>query len=78
MLSAKTLQLHREFALLDLVVGEGLEVRREAELAAHPDEPLRGIVLVPLDGVPEVHRELVVEVMVAFTNGNELRTHGCI
>ena len=49
-------------------------MRCEAELAAHPDEPFRGVVLVPLDSVAEVHRELVMEVMVAFTNGNELRS----
>lgn len=35
------------------------------------DEPLGRIILVPLDGIAVVHGELVVEVVVAFTNGNE-------
>lgn len=33
------LQAHRDLALLDLVVGEDLELRGEAELVADPDEP---------------------------------------
>ena len=75
LLGAETLQLHRKLALLDLVVGERLEVRREAELAAHPDEPLRRVVLVPLDRVTVVHGELVVEVVVALANGAERGDH---
>ena len=35
------------------------------------DEPLGRIVLEPLDGVSEIHRELVVEVVVAFSDGAE-------
>ena len=54
------LELHRELALLDLVVREHLELRREAEHVRREDEPLRGIVLIPLDGVAEVLGELVV------------------
>ena len=75
LLGAETLQLHRKLALLDLVVGERLEVRREAELAAHPDEPLRRVVLVPLDRVAVVHRELVVEVVVTLADGDEGSDH---
>ena len=48
-------------ALLDLVVGEGLEVVGEAKLLHGPDEPLGRVVLPPLDGVAEITRELVVE-----------------
>lgn len=40
----------------------------KTELLHGPDEPLGGIVLVPLDGISVVHGELVVEVMVALSN----------
>ena len=43
----------------------------KAELRADPDEPLCRVVLVPLDRVAVVHGELVVEVVVTFTNGDE-------
>ena len=48
-----------------------LEVRSKSELLANPNEPLGGVVLVPLDCIPVVHRELMVEVVVAFPNGDE-------
>ena len=51
-----------------------LEVRCEAELAAHPDEPFGRVVLVPLDGVAEVHRELVVEIVVTLANRHKLQS----
>ena len=35
------------------------------------DEPFRGVVLVPLDRVPVVHGELMMEVVVAFSDGDE-------
>jgi len=35
------------------------------------NKPLRRIVLIPFDGITVVHRELVVEVVVTFTNGDE-------
>lgn len=35
------------------------------------DKPLRGIVLIPFDSITVVHRELVVEVVVAFPDGDE-------
>lgn len=60
-----------EAALLDLVLLELLEVVGEAELLAGPDDPLGGVVLVPLDGVAVVRGELVVEVVVALTEGDE-------
>ena len=62
-------------ALLDLVVAELLEVVGEAELLARPDEPLGRVVLVPLDGVAVVGRELVVEVVVALAQGDDGRQH---
>ena len=57
--------------LLDLVGTELLEVGGETELAPQPDGPLGGVVLVPLDSVTVVRGELVVEVVVAFAEGNE-------
>jgi len=62
-------ELHGVLTLLDLVVGESLEVGSEAESRSSPDEPLGGVVLVPLDGVSEVHGELVVEVVVTLSDG---------
>lgn len=58
-------------ALLDFVGAELLEVGSKAELAPQPDAPLGGVVLVPLDGVAVVGGELVMEVVVAFTEGDE-------
>jgi len=69
--SLDLLHLHGELTGLDLVVGESLELRSETELVASEDEPLGGVVLVPLDGVAEVLGELVVEVVVTFSYGNE-------
>jgi hypothetical protein len=46
-------------------------MRHQPELLAHPDEPLDQTVLVPLDHVAVVHGELVVEVVVPFTDGDE-------
>jgi hypothetical protein len=54
------LELHRVLSLLDLVVGERLEVRREAEEVGCEDEPLGGVVSGRGDGVTVVLGELVV------------------
>jgi hypothetical protein len=35
------------------------------------DEPLCGIILVPLDGISVVHWELMVKVVVTLANGDE-------
>jgi hypothetical protein len=43
----------------------------QANLLAHPDEPLGRIILVPLDGISIVHGELVVEIVVSLADGNE-------
>jgi len=48
-----------------------VQVACEADPAAGGDEPFRGVVLVPLEGVAVVHRELVVEVVVPFAHGEE-------
>ena len=47
-----------------------LQVRSKSKLLANPNEPLGRVVLVPLDRVPVVHGELVVEVVVALPNGD--------
>lgn len=65
------LHLHRELSLLNLVVRERLELRGETEVRRNEDEPLGGVVLVPLGRVPEIARELVVEVVVTFAEGDE-------
>lgn len=36
-----------------------------------PDEPFGGVILIPLNGVAVVHRELMMEVVITFANGNE-------
>lgn len=58
-------------ALLDLILAESLEVGGEAELLPGPDAPLGRVVLVPLDSVAVVGRELVVEVVVTFAEGDQ-------
>ena len=58
-------------ALLDLVLSELLEVIGHGELLPDPDGPLGGVILVPLDGVSVIGGELVVEVVVSLTEGNE-------
>jgi hypothetical protein len=65
------LQLHSVLSLGDFVVGELLQVGGETERSHGGNEPLGRVVLEPLDGVSEIHRELVVEVVVAFTDGTE-------
>ena len=60
-----------ETALFDLVLLELLEVVGESELLPDPDGPLRGIILMPLDGVTVVGGELVVKVVVAFSERDE-------
>jgi hypothetical protein len=46
-------------------------VTSQSNQLQHIDEPLRRIVLIPLDGIAVIHRELVVKVMVTFTDGYE-------
>jgi len=67
----KLLQLHGELTLPDFILGEDLQVAGETEEVAALDKPLGGVVLVPPDGVPVVHGELVVEVVVTFTKSAE-------
>ena len=60
-------------AFFDLVLFELLQVISETELFPDPDGPLGGIVLVPFDSVAVVGRELMVEVVIAFSQGHQSR-----
>jgi hypothetical protein len=70
-LLVELLLLLLETALLDLVLGEGLEVVGEADPLHDGDEPLGRVILPPLNSVAEVAGELVVEVVVALAEGHE-------
>ena len=43
----------------------------KSHLLAHPDKPFGRVVLIPPDGVTVIHRELVMEIVVTFANGDE-------
>jgi len=45
-----------------------LEMTGETQLLAHPDEPLGRVILIPLDCVAVIHRELVMEIVVALSD----------
>lgn len=60
---------------LDLVAAELLQVISKTELLPHPDGPFGRVVLMPLNGVAIVGRELVVEVVVAFTQSDKGGNH---
>lgn len=70
-LGLQLLQFHGQLSLLDFVFGEGLELVSQAHPLHSNDEPLGRVVLVPLDGVAVVHGELMMEVVVTFTHGDE-------
>lgn len=59
-----------------------LQMRSQTEKLACLDDPFGGIILVPPDSVPVVHGELVVEIVVAFTDrdkrGNEMITRSML
>jgi hypothetical protein len=43
----------------------------KTQLLAYPDEPLRRVILIPLDRVSVIHWELVVEIVITFPDGNQ-------
>jgi hypothetical protein len=43
-------------------------VARKTRLFTNPDEPFGGVVLVPFNGITIVHGELMMEVVITFTN----------
>ena len=57
------------------LIGRGdiayFQVRSKADFLAYPDEPFSRIVLVPSEGIAVVHWELMVKVVVTFTNGHK-------
>jgi len=67
----ETFELHCQLAFTDFIVWEDLQMTSQSKLLAAPNEPFRRIILVPLDSVPVIHRELVVEIVVPFANGDE-------
>ena len=48
-----------------------LQVAGEADCLTDPDEPLGRVILVPFDGISIIHWELMVEVVVAFTDSDK-------
>ena len=64
----EALELHRELALSNLVRGEDAEIGCEPGRGTSGDKPLGGVELVPLDRIPVVHGELMVEVVVALAH----------
>lgn len=68
---AGLLELHGELTFHNLVLREHLEMAGQTEFLTRGDEPLGRVVLVPLDRVPVIHGELMVEVVVAFADGDE-------
>ena len=65
------LEFHCELTFLDFVLREDLEVRSKADELHGCDEPLGGIILIPLDGITIVHGELVMEIMVTLSEGDK-------
>ena len=58
-----------------------LQLVCQANLLHSPDEPFGGIVLVPFDSIPVVHRELMVEIVITLSNGDKSSNHmiaGCV
>lgn len=69
--SVELLLLLLDDALLNGVLREALQVVSQSDLVAGPDEHLSGVPLVPLQGVTVVTRELMMEVVVSLTHGDE-------
>ena len=67
------LQLHRQGSLVDLVAGKDAKVRREPQHSAQNNEPFRRVVLVPPERVTVVQGELMVEIVIAFSHGQDRR-----
>lgn len=63
--------LHLDFTLRNFVCGESLQVVCQSGEREQLDQPLGRIILVVNNSVAVVLRELVVEVVIAFTHGNK-------
>jgi len=78
---SEAFQLHRELTFANFVIRENLQLLGQADLLHSPDEPFGRIILVPFDGIPVVHRKLVVEIVIALSNGDKSSDHmiaGCV
>ena len=73
MFGLEPLQLHCQPALVDLSLREDAEMARKSELVANCDEPFGRVPLVPFHGVPIVHRELMMKVVVPLSEGHKRR-----
>eukprot|EP00906_Rhabdomonas_costata_P023741 RCo034155 len=78
LLQVQRLLLHLPAGLADLIVVGADKVPGHAQLVQHRGGPLRGVVLVPLHSIAVVHRELVVEVVVALAQRQDRRDEGVV
>jgi hypothetical protein len=74
-LLVEPLQFHCELTLFDFILREDLKVGSKAEELHGCDEPLGGVILIPLDGIAVIHWELVMEIMVTLSEGDECGEH---
>jgi len=72
---SEAFQLHRELAFSNFIIRETLQLVGQTKYLHSLDEPLGWVVLVPFDGVPVVHRELVVEIMITLSDGDKGSDH---
>lgn len=56
---------------MNFVVGKDSEAAGTSDHVAERDEPFGGIILIPMECVSVVHRELMVEVMIALAHGEK-------
>ena len=61
--------------LLNFIGTELLQIVSKTHLLPHPNSPLGGIILPPLDGVSVIRWELVVEIVVSLTKGDQGSDH---
>ena len=52
-----------------------LQLIGQTKLLHSPDKPLGRVVLIPFDGVSVIHGELVVEIMITLSDGDEGGDH---
>ena len=74
----ESLRRHKYFISYGDVIRDeetNLQLVGQADLFHSPDEPFGGIVLVPLDGIPVVHGELVMEIVITLSDGDKSSDH---
>ena len=62
-------KFHSVLTLLDFIIGKSFEVGSQTKGRHGTNEPFGRVVLVPFDGISEIHWELMMEVVVAFSDG---------